>query len=104
GDDIVRGLGVDELADDGCQGAVVPGGEQDAGDEAAEREQLQQQAAQKGHDGGPGQNGDQEPVEVVELHKEERPLIRRKASRYFSRVFSTTSGGSAGAGSCLFQW
>jgi len=31
------------------------------------------------------------------------PVSRWKASRYFSVVLATTSGGRAGAGGCLFQ-
>ena len=32
-----------------------------------------------------------------------RPASRRYASMYFSRVFMTTSSGSAGTGGCLFH-
>ncbi len=32
-----------------------------------------------------------------------RPVSRRNASRYFSRVRSTTSSGREGTGGCLFQ-
>jgi hypothetical protein len=32
-----------------------------------------------------------------------RPVRRRYASTYFSRVFSTTSSGNEGTGGCLFQ-
>ena len=31
------------------------------------------------------------------------PTSRRKASRYFSRVFATTASGRAGTGGCLFH-
>ena len=44
---------------------VVPAGEQDSGDEAAEGEELQDDAAQEGHDGGVGEDRDEEPVEEV---------------------------------------
>ena len=36
-------------------------------------------------------------------HASSFPVNRRKASTYFSRVFRTTSSGSAGTGGCLFQ-
>jgi len=36
-------------------------------------------------------------------HSSSRPVRRRNASTYFSRVFSTTSSGSDGTGGCLFQ-
>ena len=32
-----------------------------------------------------------------------RPVRRRNASTYFSRVFATTSSGSDGTGGCLFH-
>ena len=32
-----------------------------------------------------------------------RPVSRRSASRYLSRVIATTSSGSSGTGGCLFQ-
>src|SRR5579862_2579127 len=36
-------------------------------------------------------------------HASSRPVKRRNASTYFSRVFMTTSSGSEGTGGCLFQ-
>src|SRR5262249_6060688 len=36
-------------------------------------------------------------------HWSSRPVSRRKASTYFSRVLATTSSGSDGTGGCLFH-
>src|SRR5690348_8008175 len=42
---------------------------------------------------------------VAQRHQSSsRPVRRRNASRYFSRVRATTSSGSEGTGGCLFQW
>ena len=46
----------------------------------------------------------QQVAEGVAAHCRSRPVSRRKASRYFSRVRCTTSSGSAGTGGCLFHW
>ena len=37
------------------------------------------------------------------VHCSSRPLSRRNACTYFSRVFSITSSGRLGTGGCLFQ-
>src|SRR5437879_1448395 len=55
----------DEASEDCSDVLVVPGGEQDSGDEAAEREELQDDAAQEGHDGGVGEHRDERAVEEV---------------------------------------
>jgi len=46
-----------------------------------------------------------EALEAVADHdaSSSRPVRRRNASTYFSRVFATTSSGSDGTGGCLFQ-
>src|SRR5262245_23982701 len=44
-----------------------------------------------------------EPLETIGNHSSSRPVRRRNASTYFSRVFATTSSGSDGTGGCLFQ-
>src|ERR1051325_3376788 len=42
---------------------------------------------------------------VLHCHQSSsRPVRRRYASRYLSRVRATTSSGSDGTGGCLFQW
>ena len=45
----------------------------------------------------------EEVAEAVGAHSRSRPVSRRKASRYFSRVRRTTSSGNVGTGGCLFQ-
>src|SRR3954468_8344257 len=45
-----------------------------------------------------------EPVELITHgQRSSRPDKSRNASRYFSRVWRTTSSGSDGTGGCLFQ-
>ena len=46
-----------------------------------------------------------ETLEAVADHEasSSRPVRRRNASMYFSRVLATTSSGSEGTGGCLFQ-
>src|SRR3954451_6215881 len=44
-----------------------------------------------------------EPLESVGDHSSSRPVSRRNASTYLSRVFRTTSSGSDGTGGCLFH-
>src|SRR5262249_10982143 len=44
-----------------------------------------------------------EPLEAIGDHSVSRPVKRRNASTYFSRVLTTTSSGSDGTGGCLFQ-
>src|SRR5262245_42608309 len=44
-----------------------------------------------------------EPFEPIGNHASSRPVKRRNASTYFSRVFATTSSGSEGTGGCLFH-
>ena len=48
GDYVGHGLCGDEAFENGCQRRVIPGGEQDSGDQAAEREEFEQEAAQEG--------------------------------------------------------
>ncbi len=47
-----------------------------------------------------------EALEAVADHEasSSRPVRRRNASMYLSRVLATTSSGSEGTGGCLFQW
>ncbi len=42
-------------------------------------------------------------VEAFGDHASSRPVRRRYASMYFSRVFMTTSSGRDGTGGCLFH-
>ena len=65
GDDLGRRGRGDEASEECCDVLVVPAGEQDSGDEAAEREELHDDAAQEGHDGGEGENRDEKTVEEV---------------------------------------
>ncbi len=45
-----------------------------------------------------------QPLQAVGNHQaSSRPVRRRNASTYFSRVFSMTSSGREGTGGCLFQ-
>ena len=46
-----------------------------------------------------------EPLQLIAhaAYTSARPLRRRNASTYFSRVRSTTASGSEGTGGCLFQ-
>src|SRR3954454_16361196 len=44
-----------------------------------------------------------EPLEPIRNHSSSRPVSRRKASMYLSRVLLTTSSGRLGTGGCLFQ-
>ena len=65
GDGLGDYRGGDEASQDHRDVLVVPAGEQDSGDEAAEREELQDDAAQEGHDGGEGEHRDEKTVEEV---------------------------------------
>src|ERR1700688_3576206 len=49
GDDLGRRGRGDEASEERCDVLVVPAGEQDTSDEAAEREELPDDAAQEGH-------------------------------------------------------
>jgi|SRR5271170_2312418 len=65
GDDLCRGGCGNEMLKVHREATVVPTGDQNSGDQPAQGEELQDNAAHKGNDGGVGQNCDQEAVEEV---------------------------------------
>src|ERR1700736_3762398 len=65
GDDLGSRERGDEISEKYREVLVVPAGKQNSGDEAAQREEFQDDAAQEGHDGGVGEYRDEKAVEKV---------------------------------------
>src|SRR3982074_3320044 len=55
----------DEMSENYRDVVVVPTGKQNSGDQAAEREEFQDDAAHEGHDGGAGEYRDEKTVEEI---------------------------------------
>src|SRR6185437_10911095 len=97
---------MDPMREPRQQPLIVPTRDDQPNQDAGQREDLQKNSILCGGKHRDQQNDYDEPVNKSHPHSysdSEAPVNSRNASKYFSCVRSTTSGGSARAGACLFQ-